>query len=145
MKLFLFAMLLTVAQAPSPITRKAPNSPTDAGYSVTKDGNSDKRPSAQPLAPVKLIAAEQQENPSKTQNPEDAQQSVRIRELPPVSVRRDWADWGIWAFSGLFSLGELKTQARIFKKKRSLSTSTVLLSTKTYLIGREKQHSDTNG
>ncbi len=35
------------------------------------------------------------------QHTEDAQHTVGISKLPPVSVTKDWADWGVWVFSGL--------------------------------------------
>ena len=41
---------------------------------------------------------------SNTQPSKDPQQSLKVSELPSVTVnpaKRDWADWGIWAFNGL--------------------------------------------
>ena len=52
---------------------------------------------------------------------EDAQRGMRIRELPRVSITKDWSDWGIWAFNGLlvlvgaFQLLVLWRQAKIMK------------------------------
>jgi hypothetical protein len=63
--------------------------------------NTNKTPRAQPSTPTEPVAATSQQNPDIAPKPENNQQSVRVRELPPVSVSRDWADWVLWIFSGL--------------------------------------------
>jgi len=56
-------------------------------------------------APTPTVTKTNSSGPTKTdsseQHPEDAQHTVGIRKLPPVSVTKDWADWGVWFFSGL--------------------------------------------
>jgi hypothetical protein len=67
------------------------------------------------------------------EHPEDAQHTVGISKLPPVSVTRDWADWGVWVFSFLLvvvgflqvwllwrTLGAMKQQADLMKQQADI-------------------------
>ena len=92
MRCLILAVLFAIAQTPSPVPRKASASTTDTGHSVAKD---------QAKTSVKPTTANTQENPSGTPQTREASQPVIVRELPPVSIVKDLADWGIWAFSGL--------------------------------------------
>src|SRR5439155_22591790 len=58
-------------------------------------------PTTRPPAPVEPIAPQPQWNSANSPQSGDKRQDIRVVELPPVSVRRDVADWGYWAFSGL--------------------------------------------
>jgi hypothetical protein len=70
------------------------------------------------------------------QHSEDAQRSVGISKLPPVSVTRDWADWGVWVFSLLLvvvgflqvwllwsTLGAMKRQADLMKQQGDIQVA----------------------
>ena len=50
-------------------------------------------------------AGNPEQNASNTPKPKDEEQAIRVRELPPVSVSRDWADWILWVFNGLLVAG----------------------------------------
>jgi hypothetical protein len=74
MKLLALAVLLTVMQASPPVPRKATDNSTQATAQIKSNGT------------------------------DGNQQSVSISKLPTVTVaapKRDLADWGYWAFSGL--------------------------------------------
>ena len=52
-----------------------------------------------PITNQNQYTAANRNSPEKSQ--EDIEHSVSISKIPPVSVTRDWADWGVWVFSGL--------------------------------------------
>jgi len=121
----ILAALFTITQKPSPIPPKALDSPTATGQTVTKNPKNHKAPSTQPPTSIGPSAADQQHVGSPTKS-EDTQQAIRVRELPRVSITKDWSDWGIWAFNGLlvlvgvFQLLVLWRQAKIMKAQAEI-------------------------
>jgi hypothetical protein len=105
MKLLIVAMLLTVVQAPARAPKKAPDSTTVKKASP-----------APPQAPANTDTAK----PS----PEVPQPEYKltVHEIPPVTVKKDWTDWGIWVFSGLLVIvgflqwKVLRTQAKLLRE-----------------------------
>jgi hypothetical protein len=124
-KYLILAVLMAVTQTPSPIPPKALDSHTATGQTVTNNPKSDKAPSTQPPTSVGTSVADQQHVGSTTKS-EDTQQAIRVRELPRVSITKDWSDWGIWAFNGLlvivgaFQLLVLWRQAKIMKAQAEI-------------------------
>jgi hypothetical protein len=98
MLLPIFAVIFAVMQTAVPVPRKAADNPTQVntqsksnsapGQKGVPAPTSTKRDSNGPTA-----------NDSIQQGQNDAQHTVRISKLPPISVARDWADWGVWVFS----------------------------------------------
>jgi hypothetical protein len=82
MKLLALTVLLAIMQTVPPVPRKTADNPAQT-------------------TPAKADSSGAAKADSGEQHPEDAQHTVGISKLPPVSVTRDWADWGIWVFSGL--------------------------------------------
>jgi hypothetical protein len=121
----IMAALFAITQTPSPIPPKALDNPTATGQTVTKNPKNDKAPSTQPPTSIGPSAADQQHVGSITKS-EDTQQAIRVRELPRVSITKDWSDWGIWAFNGLlvlvgaFQLLVLWRQAKIMKAQAEI-------------------------
>src|SRR5207253_2247479 len=109
----------------SPIHSNALDSPTAMIQTVIKNPKNYKAPSTQPLTSVGPSVADQQHVGSTTKS-EDTQQAIRVRELPRVSITKDWSDWGIWAFNGLlvlvggFQLLVLWRQAKIMKAQAEI-------------------------
>jgi|SRR5208283_3399691 len=99
----ILAVLLAVAQTSSPVSRKASNSPNTTGQNTTKNSGDNKAPTAPSASIIKSAEPNPEQNASKDPKPENAEQSIRVRELPAVTVtaKRDWADWGYWVFGGL--------------------------------------------
>ncbi len=61
---------------------------------------SDSSPSHQTTAaPVLLIAQNSPPPAASTQPPGPPSQTVRVSELPPVSMSKDWSDWSYWLFT----------------------------------------------
>ncbi len=101
MRCLILAVFFAIAQTPTPTSRKATNSASGTAHAVAKDGNDSRDPINLSPSITNPVAIDPSQTASNTSKPQDAPQSVRIRELPPVSVTKDWADWGVWAFSGL--------------------------------------------
>jgi hypothetical protein len=83
-------------------------------------------------APAPASSPQAQTN-SGGQHSDDAERTVGISKLPPVSVTRDWADWGVWVFSFLLvvvgvlqvwllwrTLGAMKQQADLMKQQADI-------------------------
>jgi hypothetical protein len=125
MKLILIlAVLLTVLQTAPPVPRQTTDSSAQAGKQGQKQGGSNQPKAAPAPAPLPAGGGGPSQANGDNQRKEDGQYAVRVRELPPVSVTRDWADWGYWAFGALLVLvgflqvwllyqtrGEIKRQA----------------------------------
>lgn len=97
MKLLLIAVLLAVTQAAPPVQRKTPD-----------NTNSDKA-STPPLS-ANPVTANPDQSSRPAPKPDDAPKTVRVSELPPVSVARDWIDelsiglTGILVIVGIFGV-----------------------------------------
>lgn len=102
MRILFFAVLLSVMQAAPPIPRQSPDSTSQNPQK--RETNTAKNPS--PISPVaapqgvteKAASDKKAANNPTTPNTE---QSVGIRELPQVSVQKDWMDKTTWIFSAI--------------------------------------------
>jgi hypothetical protein len=95
--LTMFAVFLTVTQTAAPVPRQAPDSRAQASSNATQESNTNQPPPASPSAVVHPPDALKQQLGSDgkdhgTQQP----QTVFVRELPSVSVSKDWEDWILW-------------------------------------------------
>lgn len=102
MKLLLFTVLLSIIQAAAPIPRQAPDSTNQRANKRDKKANQHQDQIAPTPTPKQLTEKAISENTAtnKPASP-DTEQSVRIRELPSVSVARDWMDRTAWAFGAI--------------------------------------------
>ena len=97
-------MLLTIVQAPPPVPRKAADDTARARADIQKNGDYNQtNPSATPTS-LKADGNGPAGGQSEEQHYDNAQHAIQISKLPPVSVKRDWADWGGWLFSGLLAV-----------------------------------------
>lgn len=123
MKYFALAVLLVVMQASPPVPRKTADPRNRASQNVKSDSSGDQGPSQQPQNVVQPINAQLNQDTSHSPAAENAQKSVVVRELPPVSVTKDWWDRSYIIFTGILiivgligvraaykTLGEIKTQ-----------------------------------
>jgi hypothetical protein len=102
MKAALIAMLLSIMQAALPVPRQTPNSSTQTSADTKKKAETTQTKSLPAPASVETDGNGPSKENSAQQHHNDAEHSVRITELPPVTIpnsRRDWADWGTWAFN----------------------------------------------
>ena len=87
MKLLLLAMLLTIMQTGAP----TPPNPTNTKKSAAVTPKPKVNPATTPPA-VNSVLPESHDNPCKTDQSENKEQAIKVRELPAVSVSRDWVD-----------------------------------------------------
>jgi hypothetical protein len=133
MKLLVFAVVLAVMQTAPLVPRKAADSTAGTRQSIKDQASSNKRPAPIPAPPVNTDATSGDKAKSYGIRADNAQQAIRVTELPSVSVhpQRDWADWGYWVFSGLLvivgglqvwlllrTLNQVRRQADIYDQQR---------------------------
>jgi hypothetical protein len=102
MYIVILAVVLSVVQTSPPIPRQTTNSAAPRSQNRQENAKSAQAPTT---APVPAIAEKKsigdQTNGGKQGN-EDTDHPITIGKLPTVTVntpRRDWADWGSWAFN----------------------------------------------
>jgi hypothetical protein len=102
MKWLLLTVLLTFPQTLFPVPRQAADSSTRTRNNVENQSRNDHKP---PASSSSQIISKEQSPPTDThgkeQGDKNAQQSVRITELPTVSVKDNGIDWRLWVFNGL--------------------------------------------
>jgi hypothetical protein len=107
MKIIVLGMLLTVMQAAPPVPRKAADNSTQAPANSKTQSKPSKAPSLPSPAPTETSG----NRPTKPDGSEESQKysehPIVISKLPAVALatpKRDWADWGVWIFSGLLTV-----------------------------------------
>ena len=123
----ILTVVVAFIQATAPIPRPAPNNPASGRQNAQSKTKSD---SAQAAPTADTNAASQEQTKTGTVSAENTQQSVAVRELPRVTVTKDWTDRAYWAFSGLlvivgglqalllyYTLGAIKHQADIMERQ----------------------------
>ena len=116
----IFVVLLTVAQTSVPTLGQAANSSAVARANVQNQGDNHETPSKPALSSAEVGDA----------LPVNDQHPVSIAKFPPVSINRDWADWGLWVFNALLvavgilqvallwgTLAKIKRQADLMEKQ----------------------------
>jgi hypothetical protein len=134
MKLLILLVLLVFPQTSQLVPRKTANSAAQTSANV-KNESAPNQVSASPTPPpLNTDSDRTPQRNSGDEHQENAEQTVRISKLPPVSVeatRRDWADWGTWVFNLLLvavgilqvallclTLRVVRIQAREMKRQR---------------------------
>ncbi|HZZ16812.1 MAG TPA: hypothetical protein VFE08_12695 [Candidatus Sulfotelmatobacter sp.] len=92
-------MFLAVMQTNPPVPRKASDTNAGKGQGVEQNIQDKKTPTEQAPSIVHKTSPEPDKNTSETKAQKDAEKPVRIGELPPVSITRDWIDRLALAFS----------------------------------------------
>jgi hypothetical protein len=123
MKYLALAMLLAVMQASVPVPRKATDPKSGTAQSVARNPNSDQTPAQQAPPLVQSVSTQPNQDTGHSPAAENTQKPVIIRELPPVSVTKDWWDRIYICFTGVLivvgiigvraaykTLGEMKAQ-----------------------------------
>jgi hypothetical protein len=106
MRLAIVLMLLFVAQdlyaqVPQPVPRKTAKGSTHTSKQVQNQAAPDKQISAPNQIPVDQNASQKEKNGGNPERADNTQKPIRVTELPPVSVTKDWTDRAYWIFSGL--------------------------------------------
>jgi hypothetical protein len=101
MKYLALAMLLAVMQTSAPVPRKAADPSNRASQNVKNDSSKNQPPAQQTPTVVQPISPKPDQNGGHGPAAEDAQKPVVVRELPPVSVTKDWWDRLYIGFTGI--------------------------------------------
>jgi hypothetical protein len=111
-KILVLPVLLCIIQASPSIPRKATDTANATPQNNATNSSHDKTaPNPMPAA-VEDVAAAPQANAGSASKNENADQSVRIREIPSVSVSRDWIDCLSIGFTGILVIvGSLGVRA----------------------------------
>jgi hypothetical protein len=99
--LTILAGLLTVAQAMVPASGQTSDHHADRSKPVTQDSQRHKQQSTPAPTRIQPASTQPNEQPGKTIVKDDAQKTVRISELPSVSITRDWIDRLAILFTGV--------------------------------------------
>ena len=125
-----FAVIVAVGQASSPVSPKASSKPTRTSSVAQDQPTSGQKPSAQSPAAVEAQAPGEKQSLSHKVGDKNTEQPIRISELPPVSVRRDWLDYaapaltlllvivgGIAARVGVQTIRAINQQAKVMERQ----------------------------
>jgi hypothetical protein len=107
MKTVVIAVLLAVMQAAPPIPRQTANSPTDTSKGIQNKTSNNQKGTGDAPTTIKSQPATTNQSNRDEHGEENTKHSIRVTELPAVTVstpRRDWADWGTWGFNFLLAL-----------------------------------------
>lgn len=121
MKILILTVFLAVVQTAPPIPRQTTNGTTGASGKIQKKGQNNQAPTA-PFSPtLNTTNAPTADNKTQNQSADNTEHSIVISKPVPVSVHRDWLDWGIWVFDillvgvGFLQWQVLKRQAGLMK------------------------------
>src|ERR1041385_1011185 len=98
MKILVLGVLLAVMQATPPVPRHTADKPNSSTQHIKDDASNGKAPAASPSPSPDVAASSPEQNAANNPKTPNAQQPITIRELPPVSVEKDWLDRTAWGF-----------------------------------------------
>ncbi|HEY1526558.1 MAG TPA: hypothetical protein VGH51_10000 [Candidatus Angelobacter sp.] len=104
MKITVLAVLLAVMQTSPPIPRQTANDAASRSGNINGQTKAENNSTTQSTSPANQNQSDAPKRYSQKVSAKDESNSVRVRELPPVSVTKDWADWGVWMFSALLTV-----------------------------------------
>lgn len=131
------AVFLAVGQASSPVSPKASRKAVSTESVAKVRSGADREPSGQSPTTVQGQATSGNQNPRHEVGGQNLQNSVRITELPPVSISRDWADWILWGASTVLALVGIVGICVAIKTLRALKIQSVIMRRQTKHIARQ--------
>lgn len=109
MEKLILAVILAVVQTSPPTPRQAPNNPTGAAHPSQEERSPKNNVATQPVPVTNPSQSPSAQRNEAEHSAENAQNAITVRELPPVSITRNRADWGYWLFSlGMLIVGTLQ-------------------------------------
>jgi hypothetical protein len=94
------AAVLTLTQTGTPVLGKATDNAAGRSQNVQQESKSGNNPGNMAIVMAPQNGAGPASPNADDPSAKDERNSVAIRELPPVSVSKDWADWSYWGFGG---------------------------------------------
>lgn len=133
MKVIALAVLLAVMQAGPPVPRKAADPGNRTAQHAKEQPDSNKTPTQQPSPLLKPISPEPDQTASHSPATDNAPKPIIVREVPPVSVSKDWLDKLYILFTGILivvgsfgvraaykTLKAIETQASVMGEQRQV-------------------------
>jgi hypothetical protein len=99
MKYLILTVLLAIMQKSPPVPRKAADSPATTSQKFQRKASTNQTPTAPPQPMINTNAAPNHDTARNEQGTDNAQNPISVSKLPPVSITKDWLDWGGWIFS----------------------------------------------
>ncbi len=96
-RLFLFAMLLLVTQAPVPVPGQTANSPTASSGQTNSQSKGHNAPPEAPMAVVQPVTTAEGQDANRDHTKDNATYAVIVRELPTVTIAKGGFDWATLA------------------------------------------------
>jgi hypothetical protein len=136
MKALLFAVLLSIIQAAPPVPRQAPDSANQRTDKRDKSASQHQNPIAPPPTQVTEKALSEKSTPNNPATP-NTQQPIRISELPPVSVTRDWMDKTGWAFGAILVVVGIVGVCAAYRTLKAIERQARIMRSQTRHIARQ--------
>ena len=120
------AVLLAICETSAPAPGQTADHSAKSASSVNSNAKGNQTPPGQSSSGAQAVKAKPQGDASQDKTSGDKPQAVVVRELPSVSVSKDWADWGYWGFGGLlvivgaFQAWLIKRQADLMERQAGL-------------------------
>lgn len=132
MKLLILTVILAVVQTSPPVPRQTTNGPSQTPSHSQKNASDNQYPistaTASGNASQRSVSNQQPTNNPTSPN---AEQTVRVRELPSVSVSRNWADWILWGASGVLAVVSILGICVAIKTLKALKLQTRIMARQT--------------
>jgi len=138
MRFLFFTVLLSVIQTAPPIPRQAANSTNQRTDKVGKNTGRHEKPVNPTPTPEQVTQKAMSEKQS-LNNPAspNTEQSIKIRELPSVSVTRDWTDIISLAFGGILVVVGIVGVCAAFRTLRAIERQARIMRRQTGQIARQ--------
>jgi hypothetical protein len=137
MRCLILALFLAIVQTTSPVPRKAADNPTDASRNANSQASPDKPATAAPQPRADIEVPKENENTGSHPRADDAQKSLRITELPPVSVTRDWMDKTSWTFGAILVVVGIVGVCAAYRTLRAIERQARIMRRQTAHIARQ--------
>jgi len=142
MKLLLFAVLLAVMRATPPVPRQTSNSASQTSHTAQTNAAEHKNQIAPTPSTQDSSAKQSVGDKASADNPTSAntEQSVRVRELPSVSVSRDWIDVTAWMFSAILVAVGIVGICAAYRTLKGIERQAHIMKRQTAHIARQTTH-----
>jgi hypothetical protein len=94
MKLLALTMLLTILQASPPVPRKTANNAAQARANINANSQNEQTPTRDSVTAVKTEANRPTQGNGDQKSDNNAEHTVGVSKLPPVSITKDWGGLG---------------------------------------------------
>jgi hypothetical protein len=140
MNAMIITVLLTVMQAAPPMPRQAPDSTTHAANEIRKNPAANQTPSTQVPSSLNTTDSKTNQNTGNQPSPENAIHSIRVSELPAVSVSRDWIDILAILFTGILVIVGSLGVCAAYRTLKAIETQVLEMAQQRAVMRRQTRH-----